>query len=261
MTDSIANVAKGQIDGTKTSPLIRVLSQVRWPTLTGFEVDEVAAGLAKKIGRDYPRHDKVHGMQLVITPEGVTEQPGENLHRFQSVDESWIVTLSATFITLETTRYKSHEDFIPRFGRLIGELTSVYPIPLWERFGYRYTNRISDEHDIEDLAALFDRSVLGLYALAQPDDVLQHSVTEAVLEGSGASLLVRSAYLQAGASIDPTIPALQTRAWFLDLDAFSGAEAVALTKHLAEQHANMLSEKAHAFFEKVTTNEYRHRYA
>lgn len=259
MSDAAASSIGGDAGGKKPSPLIRVLAQVRWPVLTGFDFDEVNRALAKAIRSTYPRYNEVKEAQLIITPEGVTQQQGGSLHRFQSADASSTVTFAPTFITLETSAYTSHEVFVPRLGDLIDALTRVQPIPFWERFGYRYTNRIADERDLAELTQLFDPAVLGLVPLER--DVLRQSITEAILEDTDSSLLVRSLYVPEGTVIEPTIPPLPQRAWFLDLDAFSGASTVELTRERAEREANALSDRAHVFFKKVSTDEYRARYA
>lgn len=242
----------------KPSPLIRVLSQIRWPVLTGFDIDDVVKGLAKTLSGEYPRYNQVNETQLIVSPEGVRPQRGETLHRFQSADAAWSATLAPTFVSLESSAYTSHHDFVPRLGDLVEALTKVHAIPVWERFGYRYTNRISDERDIAELDRLFAPAVLGLVPLRR--DNLQQSITEAVFEDASSSLLVRSIYAPPGAAIESNIPPLPIRAWFLDLDAFSGASNAEMTRARAEEEANSLSARAHEFFAMVSTDEYRDRY-
>lgn len=244
----------------KPSPLIRVLAQVRWPVMTGFVVDAVADEFAARIGADYPLREKAQELGFLLTPEGVTEQAGEPLHRFVSVDRTLAVTLATTSITLETTAYTTHDDFIPRFIALVREIKVHLPLQRWDRFGYRYTNRFSEERDVVALQGLFDPVVLGPIALDFADPVT-YSVGETIYEGDGGSLLVKSAYLPANASIDPTIQPAPTRSWVLDLDAFAVGPSSAFEDTELSEQANLLSRKAKRFFERVTTDEFRSRFA
>lgn len=252
---------RGGRSTAKPSPLIRVLAQLRWPAMAGFVPDEVARELAAgQVGRDYPLYEPGQELGFLLTPEGVTQQTGGTLHRFIDGDRKWIVTFAATFITLETSSYESHVDFIPRLVTVVRELKDHLPLQRWERFGYRYTNRFSEESDIASLRQLFDPAVLGTYAL-DFGDTIAHSVSETVYEGDSVSLLVKAAYLPPGASIETTIPSVPGRAWLLDLDAFATGPSSAFDDVEIAQQATVLAKKAHDFFEGVTTDEYRARFA
>lgn len=228
--------------------------------MSGFAVDSVADELATRIGKDYPLREKGQEVGFVLTPEGVTQQAGNVLHRFLDANKQWTVTLAATFVTLETTAYRSHEDFIPRLVAVVRELKDYLPLQRWDRFGYRYTNRFSDEPDLTALSELFDSAVLGTLALQSEDSIL-HSVAETVYKGSDASLLVKTAFLPPNASVEVTIPPVPTRAWMLDLDAFADGPSVAFDEVAIDEQANILAKKAHDFFEKVITDAYRSRFA
>lgn len=251
---------EGDRSAGKPSHLIRVLSQVRWPVMSGFVLDDVADKLAVRIGRDYPLRETGQELGFLLTPERVTQQATGTLHRFADADEQWTVTFAATFITLETSAYTSHEDFIPRLVAIVREAKEYLPLQRWDRFGYRYTNRFSDESDVQSLRQLFDPAVLGTLALDFGDDIVHH-VAETVYEGKEASLLVKSAYLPPNANIDATIPPVATWAWLLDLDAFADGPSTAFDDAAIEQQANVLAGKARDFFTKVTTDAYRARFA
>lgn len=228
--------------------------------MSGFAVDTVADELALRIGKDYPLREKGQEVGFLLTPEGVTQQAGNVLHRFLDGDRQWTVTFAATFVTLETTAYVSHDDFIPRLVAVVRDLKGYLPLPRWDRFGYRYTNRFSDESDLASLRQLFDPAVLGTLALEAEDSIV-HSVAETVYEGDDASLLVKTAYLPPNASVEATIPPVPGRAWMLDLDAFANGPSAALDDAAIGEQANLLAKKAHDFFEKVTTDDYRSRFA
>lgn len=233
---------------------------MRWPVMSGFAVDTVADELAVRIGKEYPLREKGQEVGFLLTPEGVTQQSGNVLHRFLDGDGQWTVTFAATFITLETTAYSSHEEFIPRLVAVVRELKGYLPLQRWDRFGYRYTNRFSDESALAALRQMFDPAVLGTLALDFKDNIV-HSVAETVYEGQEASLLVKTAYLPPNATVEATIPPVPGRAWILDLDAFANGPSGAFDDAAIEEQANLLARKAHDFFGKVITDEYRSRFA
>lgn len=245
----------------KRSPLIRVLAQVRWPSLSGFDVKAVADALANQIGRDYPLRGLAQEFGLLVTPEGMTQQqPTGMLHRFSDGSGKWTITLAATFVSLETSAYTSHDEFIPRLVAVVREVKGHLPLQRWDRIGYRYTNRFSDEPDLASLRKLFSPAVLGTLAL-DPADSIVHTVADTLYGGAEASLLVRSAYLPPNASIDSGIPSVPGRAWLLDLDAFASGPSSDFDDSAISKQANLLARKAHDFFQKVTTDEYRARFA
>jgi uncharacterized protein (TIGR04255 family) len=227
--------------------------------MSGFAADDVADQLAVRIGKDYPLREKGQELGLLVTPESVTQQAGGTLHRFTDGDQQWAVTFAATFVTLETSAYTSHEDFIQRFVAVVGEVKDYLPLQRWDRFGYRYTNRFTEESDIQSLQQLFNPAVLGTLALDFSDEIV-HNVGETVYQGKEASLLVKSAYLPPNSSIDPTIPPVPGQTWLLDLDAFVNGPSTAFDAAAINRQARVLARKARDFFTKVTTNEYRARF-
>lgn len=228
--------------------------------MSGFDHDAVADQLAKRIGKEYPLRERGQELGFVVTPEGVTQQSGGALHRFADGDRRWIVTFAATFITLETSAYTSHEDFISRLVGVVGEVKDYLPLQRWDRFGYRYTNRFSEASDLSALRKLFNPAVLGTLALDFGDNIVHH-VGETVYEDAEASLLVKSAYLPPNASIDPMIEPVATPSWMLDLDAFAAGPSSAFDNAALNQQATALSAKALGFFTEVTTDEYRARFS
>lgn len=256
-----ATGVEGRQSAGEPSHLIRVLAQVRWPVMSGFALDNVADQLADRIGKDYPLRERGQELGFLLTPEGATQQVGGTLHRFLDGDRKWIVTFAATFITLETSAYTTHEDFIPRLVAVLREIKTHLPLQRWDRFGYRYTNRFIDsESEVQSLRELFDPAVLGTLALGFGDRIV-HNVGETVYEGDEVSLLVKSAYLPPNASIDATIEPASGPSWILDLDAFATGPSAAFDDDAINRQASVLAKKARDFFEKVTTDEYRARFS
>ncbi|MBF4623087.1 TIGR04255 family protein [Clavibacter sp. VKM Ac-2872] len=241
------------------APLVRVLAQIRWHQLAGYDVDTVAKALSARLAKEYPLVTRNHEAELTITPEGIQQQAGTPVHRLSSLNEEWIVNLGETFLSLETTAYKSHEDFVARLSVITTALNEVYYIPFWTRFGYRYTNRIDQEFDLDRINEYFNASVLGGLALDQGGELV-HSISESVYKQGDVFLLVRSARLPKNASIDPSLPAVNTPSWSLDLDAYEENKSPEFTTESIAAKATELARVGYYHFRAVITDEFVARF-
>jgi uncharacterized protein (TIGR04255 family) len=249
MTDSSKPAGVSDFRLTR-APLERVLCQARWEQLSRFgDVAEVAAQLATVIGHDYPFGQSQREMQVTITPTGVTQEPGGTIHRFQSADRKWTVTLSHLFIVLETHQYTDHAEFIDRFGALFDTLLRVVQIPSLMRLGYRYTNRLTDSDDMPKLTEYFVPRILG--GLAEGRDGIDQTVCETLHRDGTRCLMVRSALLPPGAVIDPTLAPSTRQSWVIDLDSYD--ESPGLPVESVCDRAAQLSAKGSDYFRTVLT--------
>ncbi|OUE30133.1 hypothetical protein BFL35_11410 [Clavibacter michiganensis] len=237
-------------DGLNLSraPLARVLTQVRWPQLGGFDLDDVSKTLSSRLAKQYPLVSKSHEAALMISPEGIQQQVGNTVHQLNSVDEHWTVSVGDTFLSLQTTQYISHQDFISRLSDITSELIDITKaIPFWTRVGYRYTNRLTDPVDISRISDYFGPAVLGGVALESRTDLV-HSISESVYREGSGHLLVRSARLPGGASVDPTLPPVDGESWSLDLDAYDETKSSSFTTEAISSKAQELAAVAYNHF-------------
>lgn len=241
------------------APLARVLCQIRWQQLSRFDLDAVADEVAHIVGGEYPLRDAQHEIDFVFSPSGVSQQNVGMIHRFQSVDRAWTLSLSSQFLALETSVYEGHVGFIDRLERSVAALTEAARIPFLTRIGYRYTNRLTNPSDITGLRALVVEGVLG--GLAQGDAArLTRTVSESLYTGDeGTFLLVRSALLEPGMEVEPGLPPTDGKSWILDLDAFR-EEPAGLPVDTVVQQATELSARAADHFWSVVTDEFIRRF-
>ena len=213
----------------RRAPLERVLCQARWEQLSLFSpssVAGIASQLAGIIGDIYPFGQSQQEMQITITPAGVTQRPGDTVHRFKSADHKWTATLSHLFIALETIQYTDHVDFVERFDQLYRALLTIIQIPSLTRLGYRYTNRLSGSDDLSKVAEYFAPGILGGLAGEEPE--VAQMICETLRQEGSKYLMVRSALLPAGAVIDPTLAVMTERSWIIDLDSFDESPGIAI---------------------------------
>lgn len=255
MTGETLGPATRKTDQIRLShaPLSRVLCQVRWQKLTKFDLKQTSRDIAELIGDSYPFSDERQEAVLTVGLTGVQQTPGGAIYRFQSADGTWAVTLGEVFLALETSAYEGHHDFVSRLAVVIDALGQVARIPGLQRIGYRYTNRIEDPRDMQELESLFRPSILGGIAQGANLAAVVHTVTETVLKVDDSFLTVRSALLEPNATIDPTLPPLERKSWLVDLDSFVESGATIPLSRVGEE-AERLSARAsdHLFTSLVT---------
>nr|WP_281063490.1 TIGR04255 family protein [Brevibacterium permense] len=205
----------------KNPPLARVLAQVRWPDLTAFDLDQVVARIVDDLGSVYPFKREETEFEVVVNQSGgVQEQSRGRIVRFFSGDERWSLAVGLNFIALESTDYTNHGDFVARLLAGLDIVNECATIPRFSRIGYRYTNRIVGQTDLSSLEEHFVPAVLGGHSVSPRRADLVHSMTESVYRVESSFLLVRSARLGEGQSIDPTLSPVDEPSWILDLDAY-----------------------------------------
>lgn len=239
----------------RDAPLALVLCQVRWPDFSHLQGDltEVARAFGAVLD-GYPVMSSVHEVAYTITPEGVTQTPGEKIHQWRSVDGVWHVGLSRRFASLYCTSYPSFPDFRARLEGVFGALESQVKIPLVERLGVRYVNRITDARLVENLAEYVRPEVLGYAGLTgeSGEAHLQSSANQARYVAADAALQVRSGRVPPGETVDPAVPPVQQSSWVLDLDA-SSERIMPFDVPAALVEAGRLSDFAYDFFKYIST--------
>jgi uncharacterized protein (TIGR04255 family) len=206
------------------APLIRTLAQIRFPTFSAFMSDEdgVAKRFAAALATEYPLFQVGNEISVTITPEGATQQPGSaRIWKLGSADGSWHVTLSHTFLSLDTSAYTRRSDFATKLAEAWSAFTAVARPPFVERLGVRYVNRLAEPDQLARLAQLVRAEVLGVVGVSDASSQLLSGFSEAHFKlDDGSSLQARWGLLPGGMLHDPTLPPVQSPSWLLDLDAF-----------------------------------------
>lgn len=206
------------------APLVRVLTQVKFPQLSQFmsDEDQVARRFAALVAEDYPLFEEGVEQVFMLTPSGVSpQQGGTKLWKLRAADASWQVSFAQTFVALETTAYGRRGEFAERFERVWEAFRSVARPPFIERVGIRYTNRIDRPEVLEKLNEFVRPEVAGVLGVPMTTGRLERTVSETLYAfDDGSEFQARCARLPAGVSLDPTIPAASGQSWVLDLDSF-----------------------------------------
>jgi uncharacterized protein (TIGR04255 family) len=240
------------------APLPLVLCQIRWPQITELidNIDQIARTFGSVLSSDYPLSEQHQEMQIQVSPLGVTQVPGETIYQWTSADGDWVISLSKLFLTLQSKKYTSRSDFSERLEKALAALSAIVAIPVIDRIGFRYINRITEASDLRQLPKLIRSEVLGGSVIDFGHGVqMLHTVTETLYSVGQSRLLVKSAKLPPGGTLDPTVPPVPGESWILDLDA-SAENRIFFDPSNAVAVARDLSATAYDFFRWAVTDDF-----
>src|SRR5260221_4014093 len=118
------------------------LVQVRFPALARLGDEKILTGIKAAMSDEYPLITQAAIMNMVITPQGVSQAPAGSAWQFSTINRQWVVQISETSVSLETRRYQEIEDFAERFTLLL-RIVVEYLQPKYQlRLGLRYANEV-----------------------------------------------------------------------------------------------------------------------
>jgi uncharacterized protein (TIGR04255 family) len=241
-----------------------VLCQVRWPALSSLQTEEQLRAVAPQFGEklvDYPLFSEAKNINYVITPDGITQNEAGSVYQWVSVDDTWHISLARQFMTVYCTQYPGYEPFDSRLRAALESLRTVIQVPMVDRIGVRYVNRLSSKEDMDNLTSLISPAVLGYQALASspPGPLLQNSTNQATYQVDDALLQVRSGVFPPNLTVDPAIKPLTDKSWILDLDASQEARQIFAVEAVAST-ASRMSDIAYDYFKFITTEGFIERF-
>jgi len=143
----------------KHNPLVSVICQLRFPLDLRIDVT-MPAEFQQQIRANFPiAHEDSDGQGLQVAedisqhfPQELLDVLSTRINRrflFSSRDRTWTITLTNSFVALETNNYVGWEDFRQNLQLMLNAITQTYQVNFFTRIGLRYQNVI-------------DRTVLGL---------------------------------------------------------------------------------------------------
>lgn len=130
----------------KNCPLVEVIFQLRFPTILSINTKQPAE-FQEKIRRDYPYYDEgiEEQNELLLNANGKAAQVKTNQNKnysFISIDETYKVNLTSTFIAISTRKYTQWEEFSVKVEQVVKAFQEVYEVPFYTRIGLRYIDVI-----------------------------------------------------------------------------------------------------------------------
>jgi uncharacterized protein (TIGR04255 family) len=241
------------------APLAKVLMQVQFSRTPQLLTEAGGSVIAAHLARYPVRRRQVAG-PLALAINGIPMPVAQQANTVETLSDAagaWVVSISDTSISLETTDYATRDDFCARALELFEGVAAAALPPVVDRVGVRYINRVAGQERLAQLDGLVIAQLRGLVGAVDEQMPLVHSVTESqVAIGDSERLQVRSGYLPGGAAFDPSLPPLSEPSWMLDLDVFTITAGFpfdpgALTSRLREY-----ADAAYSFFRFAVTDEF-----
>lgn len=242
----------------RNAPLVRVVSQVRFPLIAAVGQQDFVAAFQTAVGTDYPvlRREQIQG--IALGPTGITQPPAQTVWRFHSKDGKWRVSLASDFLAMETVAYQSRKDFLRRLEVVLRALDVHIKPSQVDRLGLRYIDRITGDAlgSIQSLVRPDIRGITGSILSEQ----IQHALTEAVFNVNGNQIAARWGHLPPNATVDPAaVEPVNEASWILDLDMFSVAPFPFEVEGVLSK-AGEFAERIYALFRWSVSEEFLIRY-
>lgn len=212
-----------EIEPFSNAALELCLVQVRYPALPRFAEAGYLSNIQEALAEEYPLFGPEQSMNIVLTPQGVSQTAGGQNIRFNDIERRWSVILSSDFVSIETRHYSNIREFATRFSEVL-RLVAVHLRPrLQLRFGLRYVNEFRHKQGDRynkwqqllnpDLLGIAGRNVLG--------GTVEQTVGEVRTSRPDGTFLLRHGFLD-GTTVAPLSPKPPQSGPFylLDLDYY-----------------------------------------
>jgi uncharacterized protein (TIGR04255 family) len=242
-------------------PIARVIGQLRFGALSALQPgNPVPQAFISALASNYPYTDHGAGtvLQFTVGEAGVQQSPYGFVWRMYSADRSTVVALTESTLALETTQYHGRKAFCADLHEVVSALLAAVPAPpAFSRLGLRYTNRLASPES-NQLQNMVQRELLGVFGAVHGGSAhVAHSLAQTLFtfDDSDGQLLAQWGYLPGGASIDPSMQAIDQPSWLLDMDAFTNLDGV-LSADTIGSMAKDCAERAYTFFRWAVTDDY-----
>lgn len=197
--------------------------QLKFPPIARFDETGYMAGIKEALTAEYPLMETAPVMNLVVSPQGISQSEGGKVLRFSTIDRAWTVGLAQDSVSLETREYTDIAEFSRRFTEVLADVEAHLRPRHQLRLGLRYINEF--RHRGGDTYAgwlrLLNPDLLGLAGRGILGGTVEHTLGEVRTRRDDGVVLVRHGFLQ-GSTVMPA-PGRAPKAgpfYLLDLDYF-----------------------------------------
>jgi uncharacterized protein (TIGR04255 family) len=238
------------------APLARSIVQVQFAPILLIRSEDFIAPFQERIRPDYPNFEQ-EVAQVHPLFGGEVEQKTAVTWRFLDGTRDWRVSLTPTFLALETLNYTSRADFLGRFKVVVAAFKETVKSARVTRVGVRYVDHVKSP-EVEMMAEMLRPEMRGI-ATSTLRPSLQHSLSEAICTVAEGQLLARWGLLPPHGTHDPSVmPPASTESWFLDLDVFKqyAEPFVEMDVNAIHGVADALAVRSYAFFRWAVTDRF-----
>lgn len=241
------------------TPLTGVVVQIRFPEVLSIAKTDFVADFQERIRADYPINQQDQSLILQVTPDGAKQTTLPNW-RFFDASMGWRVSLTTSFLALETRAYTNRQDFTARLGKISAALDATIKPSIMTRIGVRYVDRVYGDV-LNHLEAYVRREMLGLFAEENRPQIAR-TINETLARTDVGMMIARWGFMPANQTHEPDMmPAIAESSWFLDVDVykeFSPPEA--FKPNDIEKCAMALATRAYGFFRWAVNDQFLQAY-
>lgn len=242
------------------APLVSVVAQLRFPVIASLDGMAGVAPFQTALQDQYPVMRQEAQTVATLAPDGnIIQSNATPVWRFTGGADGWTVTLSPSWVAIETTSYANRADFLRRWTEVLNAVAAHPNAPhVFDRLGVRYVDRLVGDEATTALPQYVNPAVLGPIEVenALPDSAqLVATVSQAQFNLDGPVMLTRWGRLPADASVLPGVPTVSQVSWFLDIDVFSEGEPRPFDSGTVTDLSAQFATLAYDFFRWAVTDE------
>lgn len=163
-------------------PLKLALAQVRFPIILPISQPNApqVASFQESIRDDYPIYQEQNNISFSMVMDNVEQSPqlagqSQIFHTLKSED-GWDIVLNRDAVSLSTTKYRTKEEFVDRFSKIVEAVQSNFNPNKVTRLGVRFIDRVEDDAVLKNLNKYINPAFLGLFP-----DITQSSLMQSLL--------------------------------------------------------------------------------
>ncbi len=208
------------------APLIAVVAQIRFPPIASIAREDFIGPFQELVRGDFPVLRQERAANLFLTADGaksVADAPPVWRFLDKASSPAWKLSLSSSFVALDTSEYESRGDFLRRLRAVLNALSETVGPSTVDRIGIRYVDRVLLDQGGAELANLVKAEVVGVATIDAGNAAeLIHSISDTEFHVDEAILRARWGIVPPDAQLDPAHgSAIDSTSWILDLDMYS----------------------------------------
>jgi uncharacterized protein (TIGR04255 family) len=207
----------------KNAALELCLVQLRYPPIPRFSEEKFLLGIKEALAEEYPLISTEQGMNIVIGLQGISQAPGSNMLRFNTIDSLWSVVLTSETVSLETREYTGISEFARRWTDILRIVATHFQPRHQLRIGLRYVNefRYPSCDSYDTWRKLLNPALLNLDINSVLGGDIEQTIGEVRTRRDDGIVLLRHGFLK-GTTVIPTPkhPAKIGAFYLLDLDYY-----------------------------------------
>jgi uncharacterized protein (TIGR04255 family) len=175
------------------SPLVMVLTQVKFPPILSLMSPAGAAGFQAALRDEYPTMlPTTREAEFQVGPNSVGAQASAPVFKFADDTNEWKVGIASDFVSLETPNYSGIDEFLARFGRVLEVAERTVRPSESRRIGLRMVNSfVIDGADTTPLRDMLRSELLGVLAVERFPAPISASFTQTSFSDDENMLVLR----------------------------------------------------------------------